>query len=177
MQVENIDFSCQVPQPIKRVYVPSSRQFHTTTRFGFILRFSLVPSFEGLYLIWIRVLFSSRSSCIMPFIDVITKGTGCQIGISSKFQGLIAKEGGNCLLIYQPARHRLSPSSLFPFLVSPSRSLVSFLILTAAAVLLDDILSFTKSHSLLRTSTHTFATMFFAQVFAGAFVAVLAGQC
>ena len=49
MQVENIEFSCQVPQPIKRVYVPSSRQYHTTTRFGFILRFSLVPSFEGLY--------------------------------------------------------------------------------------------------------------------------------
>lgn len=36
------------------------------------------------------------------------------------------------------AGRRLSPSSLFPFLVSPSRSLVSFLILNAAAVLLDD---------------------------------------
>ena len=128
----------KVPQHIKRVYVPSSRQYHTTTRFKFMLRFSMVPSFKGLYFIWIRVLFSSRSNCIMPLIDVITKGTGCQIGISSKFQGLIAKEGGNCLLIYQPAGHRLSPSSLFPFLVGPSRSLVSFLNLTATAVLLDD---------------------------------------
>jgi len=67
--------------------------------------------------------------------------------VKLEFQGRLAKEGGNSLLIYQPAGHRFSPSSLFPFLVSRSRSLVSFLILTATAVLLGDI-SFVYKKSL-----------------------------
>lgn len=163
-QVENIEFLCKVPQPIKRVYVPSSHQYHTTIQFGFMLRFSLVPSSEGLY-------FYMFVTCPNDVYRCHRQGDG-QIRISRLYC-----QGGWELLVdistSQPSTFTIicfslsrqyksqfsSPFSSSP--LPPSFSTISFVY---------------KKSLFTRISTQTIATMF-AQIFSGAFVAVLAAQC
>jgi hypothetical protein len=117
-------------------------------------------------------LSSSHSSCITPFIDVIAKGTGGQIGISRSYC-----QGGWELLVDIST----SWTSIFTIICF---SLLSVQVPVSSPFLSSPLppsfsttsLSFIKSHSLLGISTHTIATMF-SQVFAGAFVAVLVAQC